>query len=151
MSCPGKKFLRSGISLVEVVVALFVLGIIGGALVAISLQITSAANSARLKNEAVAYAQEAIEQARNVKDQGWANLPTSSGCYEDGTFSISLTGNLMTDPCKSGSTNGIGTPFSRLVYVTVVSNQVQVQSLVKWIEKGNMKTVEVDTYFYQYQ
>jgi Tfp pilus assembly protein PilV len=142
MNCPKINFLRRGISLIEVVVALFILGIIGGALVAISLQVASATNSAKLKNEAAAYAQEGIEQARNVKSQGWANL--SPGCYSDGSF-------VSAGDCVNGTAIGT-TPFKRYVNVTApTASSFKIASVVRWKEKGTQKNVEIDTYFYQYQ
>lgn len=142
MSCPKIKFYRRGIGLLEVIVALFILGTIGGALVVISLQVASVQNSAKLKNEAAAFAQEAIEQSRNVKSQGWANLV--AGCFSDGTLTTPAV------DCTDGSPIG-STTFTRYVNVTApAANQIKVASVVKWMEKGKPQKVEVDTYYYHY-
>lgn len=152
MYCPTSKSRlnnsRNGISLVEAVIALMILGIIGAALTGLMLRITAATNSAKFKSEATNYAQQAIEQAKDAKNQNWANLV--SGCYTDGTMGTSIGGGDLThDPCMSGSQIGT-TPYRRLVFVTINSSQAKVQSVVKWREKNIAKSVEIDTFFYQY-
>jgi len=132
---------KQGISLIETVVALMILGVIGGALMGLTIQITSATNSAKAKSQAAIYAQEAIEQVKDVKNQSWANVG-SGGCFADGTL-VSF-GN-----CSAGSPIS-GMPFNRYVRITVSGMQAKVQSVVLWKEKGVQKSVEVDTFLYQY-
>lgn len=132
---------RQGISLIETVVALMILGVIGGALMGLTLQITSATNSAKAKGQAAIYAQEAIEQAKDTKNQDFSKLIT--GCYTDGNLTPG-------GDCVSG-TSITGTQFTRYVKVTASETQTKVQAVVKWSEKGTLnRSVEVDTYFYQY-
>lgn len=69
------KFESSGLTLLEVVIALAIISLMGAAVIALTVQSQSLANSAVLKNQATKHAEEQLEQFREYRDYcGWDAL-----------------------------------------------------------------------------
>ena len=151
------NFSKKGVSLVEALVGLAILGITGAAIVSLIVQTMSLSNSNRLRNQAILYAQQGVEQARSFdQTYGWGVLAAkgnSSGvCYSDGTL-VTTTTCLIA--CGSAAGSAIANPvypadFRQSVKVTTASDQVSVISSVCWQEKSVWYKEDVDTYFYNY-
>ena len=119
-------------SLIETMIALTILVVIITAVTSLMVQINSLSNSTRLKSGAVSLAQSSLEQVRGYYQQnGWAGLSGKAPCFSTCPETIDQT-------------------YSRSILITVNGNQITVQSYIYWIEKGVSKTVESDTYFYNY-
>lgn len=140
---------RSGVSMIETVVAIFVLAVIGGALMMMMVHVGTAANCAKLRNEAAKYAEEALEQARDYKqNNGWLNFEAKHvSCWSDGTLTTPSSCNSSSaEPITTSSTQG----FRRFVQLLLTGGGIRVRSVVWWAQKCSPKDVEADTYFYQY-
>lgn len=158
---PNKLTIRDrlGVSLIETVVALMILGVIGGALLFLIAQVTATVNSANFKNQATTYAEEAVEQVRDFRNvNGFNGLVTAAGIcggqYDDGQLVNCVTSASCT-ACPGGLTGCLiatatNYSFCRRVQLTQNGSQVHVQSFVGWLEKGVTKNVQVDSYLYQY-
>lgn len=146
----GGRRVRKGVSIIETVIAVLILATIGGALMAVVVQVTSATNCARLRNQAAKYAEEALEQARDFKQNSpWTvfDAKKSPPCWADGQLSTPAPG------CSRGSGAAIAgaTPgFTRFVELTQVSGGMRVRSVVSWTARCSSKDVEADTFLFQY-
>ncbi len=147
--------------MIETMVALMILVIIASAIIALILAVTSANNSAKLKNQAIGFGEEAIEQTRSLyQTVGFAQLYSkgsggSGSCYQDGNLSTTALlpcppVNPLPPNCVSGVPVGLGT-FSRYMQVIQVSSsQVKIAVIVSWPDKSKCQTNEIDTIFYSY-
>lgn len=133
-------------SLIETMIALTILAVVIAAITSLIVQVNSFSNSTRLKSGAVALAQSSLEQVRGYYQQnGWSSLSTKAGyCYKDGT----LTSFTTTD-CATGNLI-LNTPYSQAVQISTLSPKITVAAYVYYNDKGVIKTVESDTYFYNY-
>lgn len=147
---------NSGFSLVETLVAVAILGVMGTAVITITLQILAANNTARLKNQGISYAEEALEQARNYyQANGYSGLTLLSGTnFRDGNFTSLATSCSPSTCAASNSPTGnliSGTQFYRCVIIQFpVANQAKVQSITNWLDRGRCQQTEIDTYFANY-
>lgn len=130
---------QSGISIVETTIALLILATIGGALLALNVQIQSAANSSKFKSVAESDAQKMLEQVRNKKNTLGGISGLENGCYSDPLGSPNLSG------CDRTNSN---TP--KYVLIADGGGGKQVKAVVNWREKGKVYYVEIDTYLYDY-
>lgn len=142
-----------GTSIVETLVALSILAIIGSAIVLLLVQISSTNNSAKIKNQAISYVDQAMEQVRGfVQLNGWVKLSTTIGCFSNGTLTTStsciVTG-LARTTCP-GSGAFISTPFYRSVKISKSGDQITVIGTVCWQDKGIWYKTENSTYYYDY-
>lgn len=148
-------------SLVETMVALLILAVAGAAVIALTLQILAVGNTAKLRGQGVAYAEEALEQARSFYQVNkWARLSEKrSYSYADGSFSALSTGcpapcpSYCAAPCPSGAVTGdqiAATTLYRCVQVSGAGSQVQVRAVVNWLDRGVCRGTEANTYFYNY-
>ncbi len=152
------SFYQKGMTIIEVIIAMAVLAVIGGALIGLVGQITSANNSAIQRNRAVGYAGQAVEQVRSFRItnslgfSGLASRGTPSGtCYGDVSDPNNpWPGSSCTLACP-GQTPIAGTNFYHWVKITSTgSSKVEVLSTVLWIEKGTCKNTQIDDYLYDY-
>lgn len=142
-------------SLVEVLIGLLIVGLTGGVVISLSLQIFASNSSARTAAIANALSLEGLEQARSfVQTNGWAALAAkTNGCYADGSFGLAV-------PCLSPSPNcqadGQAVPasplFRRSVSLTVNagSRQIIVNSGVIWKDRELCRKNLTTTVFYNY-
>lgn len=124
---------QSGISIVETTIALLILATIGGALLALNVQIQSAANSSKFKSVAESEAQKMLEQVRSKKNAAGGISGLSNGCFTDAS---------LTTGCLPGTKT----------YVNIADSNggKQVKSVVGWMDKGKSYSLELDTYLYDY-
>lgn len=152
--------LNLGTSIVEAMVALMVLAIVSSAVVLLTLSVLALNNSAKLKNQATAYAEQALEQVRGYyKTNGWSSLAQKGSgggrCYVDIASWLQPPNNPACDTsCTNNDLLVTGGIFYRYVFVTTTSSQVKVTAVVSWLDHGictgASKSTVVDTYFYNY-
>ena len=133
--------IKSGITIIETMIALFILALMGGAIISLTLQILAANNSAKIKNQKVALVQQLLEQVRGFyQNNSWLTLSqkNSAGCYVDATWA--------SGSCVSCSTNTIG----QSILVTTNASQVTVTATVTWSDRGQCRQTSETTYYYNY-
>jgi Tfp pilus assembly protein PilV len=152
--------LKSGQSLLEVMVAFTVSVVIGIALVSASLSAQRAANSARNQTQATKLALEYLEDIRIFRDvKGFSSLTSGASCYQinynsQATNPIQWTldgagGCAATNGDFTASTFNNSTVFYRRILITdipastVISKKIMVT--VNWTEGVNARTVSQET------
>ena len=142
-----------GVSMFEMIVAVFIVAIILTAIA--SLSTTSIRNNTFSvnKNRASSYAQEGVEWLRGLRDQSFANLSSKSGIFPDGqTWCINSLETSLDDQgtCNSGEYI-TGTNFVREVRIIQDedgdSNSLDTNITVRWIDGQGEHTVNVYTTF----
>ncbi|MBI3559112.1 prepilin-type N-terminal cleavage/methylation domain-containing protein [Candidatus Gottesmanbacteria bacterium] len=132
---------RQGITIIETMIALFILALMGGAIITLTLQILAANNSAKIKNQKVALVQKLLEEVRGFyQNNSWLTLSqkNSASCYFDT--------NWITNACADCSTNTIG----QSIQVTTNASQVTVTATVTWSDRGQCRQTSETTYYYNY-
>lgn len=143
---------RAGVSIVETVVAILILATIGGAITLLTVQVTEVNNCARLRNEAVKYAEEGLEEVRDFKtNNSWTLMQNKIGCFPDGNLAArgptNCTGYAPGPPINGPGTSG----FNRFVQLqTINSAEIGATSTVSLSAKCTPRSVEVRSYFYDY-
>lgn len=121
---------QRGISLVEVLLAVTVFGMIVTAVSGAIIYGRTASNSGGNRTSANLLADEGIEAVRNIRDAGYSNLV-------DGTYGVVQNGNQWT-LAGSSDVNGI---FTRQVTIsTVDSSRKNIDSKVSWSQAGQSGT-----------
>lgn len=133
-----KKINQQGFSLIEVLFAAALLGLLitglAGAIIYGQQSTQISGNRAR----AVFLAEEGLEAARNIRDQSFASLTT-------GTFGLAQTGNQWT---LSGASDTTGIYTRQLAIADINAKTKQVTSTVTWRENLQRNgTVTVATQF----
>lgn len=128
------KNAASGLTLIETVIATAILFLIGASLISLGLQALSAANSAKLKNQAVLYAKQKVEDLRYQRDnQGWLDF-------------LSAQCGARTDSLPA---YGQANFFQREALLTTdngcLGNQASLTVTVRWREKNQDKNVRLIT------
>ncbi len=150
---------KSGMTMIEALVAMLIFVIISSAVILITLQIMSANYSARLKNQGTAYAEQLLEQTKDYSmSQGYAKFPTT-GCYVSvpdlsSPQWVIVPGVSSCPPTCSEAVNVSAiriadqTVFYRYIRFADVTNSKKVTANVSWMDKGSCKSTVIDTYYY---
>lgn len=131
-----KKVLNKGISLLEIVITIGLVGVVLISLVTLSTKSVINSSLSREKNEATRYTQETIEWLRSEKDKGWTSFDTNvqantRWCMEDNSWTSPGT-------CTSEQTIS-GTNFTRSVeFNRVDANTIEVTVITRWQSSGNL-------------
>ncbi len=158
---------KKGFSLVEVIIAIFIITI--GVTGAMSLMVYSISSVAVSKSKiiAVSLAQEGIEVVRNIRDTNWIEAAD----WDDGLNSavdcpggcriqynslglMLLSGNpaLKIDSNVYQYDSGTDTHFHRKIEITNISaNEIKVVSKVQWNERGRSPEVITETRLYDWK
>lgn len=139
--CRLKRTNNHGQSLIEVVVIigvviLLVTGLVVGTTVALRTS-----RLGRMRSAANKYAQQAMELARNLRDQGWIGFQEMSGLYclgEDNVF--------PTSPSDSCTVNMEGV-YTRSVVFVWNDPRMRVTATVSWNEGSSAHQSQLVTYF----
>lgn len=140
----------SGITLIETMIAVFILSLTGTLIVALTLQILTITNSAKLRNQAVTFAQRGLEASRSYYQQyAWLDLSTKGNpatCYDpNGNWAVSLCADDCNDTLVSDSTFHHG-----YIKLTTTGSKIEVKSSVSWLDRGNCRNLNFVTYYYNY-
>lgn len=145
---------ETGLTLIETAVGIGLLLLIGGALVTLGLQALSAANSAKLKNQATLYAQEGLELVRRTRDTQDNFFAGFCGSYivnlgsDCDNLGLCLKFGLE-ERLPSDETAGV---FTRNILLDSCSNdRSEVTVTVSWQEKGQARSVVVKTILTNWQ
>lgn len=115
-------------------------------------------------------AAEGIEIIKNIEDTNYANSRRWNLSLDDGSYEVqyntiipnSIAGLLSSNPLNFDSSNGVGiytytpsqpaTTFYRTIQITNISNEeIQVNSIVKWTDKGEVKEVNLEDHFFDWR
>ncbi len=141
---------RKGITLIETMVAFLILSLTGTAIVTLTLQVFTVTNSAKLRNQAVAFTERGLELTRNYyQAYGWVELSLKGSpatCYDaNGSWANSPCADDCHDTLVSGSAYHHG-------YIKLITTgpRVEVKSGVSWLDRGVCKNLSLVTYYYNY-
>lgn len=142
-----KKSTR-GQTLAEVVVAIGVVVLLVTGLVVGTSVTLKASQYGKARSQAVQYAQEAIEIARNVRDSGWTAF-TAYGGVSPIFWCLDKSGvwTAMSGSCSPNIDNF----YTRQVTVTWIDPKMKVEVQVSWTDGNKTYTVPITTYFTKWQ
>lgn len=149
----------SGITLIETMVAVFILSLTGTLIVALTLQVVTITNSAKLRNQAVTFAERGLEASRSYyQTSGWlamSSLGSASGtCYDvNGNWSNANCDDTCKDVASGGSpsVNDSSFHFGYIKLTTdVAAGKIEVKSGVNWHDRDACKNLNLITYYYNY-
>lgn len=159
----SSRFLEAGISMIEAVVAIAILAVVSSAIILVTLSILSLAFSSRLKNQAVTYSQQLLEQTRDFyQSSGWAALygkarNNQTVCYVDAVSWSSPNQGVSCDTlCQQSASSNLWIAGQSIFYrylalsVPQPNQSVKVSAVTVWKEKGGCRNVQVDTYYFSY-
>lgn len=176
MNTKNIKFNKTGFSLIETIVVLFIVSV--GLLAVLSLSIESAKSQSLNKNALVAagLAQEGIELIRNVRDTNWrensSSTPVAWNRYIEGsligekykidyntfipTSTSSIDSAILYDSAGfySHDTSSQPTIFKRMITIYATSSSASsstIKSLVEWSDKGRSNKLELETILYDWK
>ena len=149
-----------GVSLIETLVAIFVLtvGIVGA--FSLSMNIISFTNYNSNKLIASYLAQEGVELVRNIRDSNWLDNDNNDALPSDGEYIVDYNSDL-TNGSEDLYINDNGfyehdnspneTVFKRKIYVKDIGGLfLKITVTVTRVEKGNLRTVEVIERLYEW-
>lgn len=154
--------MKRGFSLLEVIVAIFVIAIgVTGSLSLINYCISSAAIG---KSQIIAanLAQEGLEIVRNIRDSNWLEDATWNDGLGEGEWRVqydslnllaSSSDNLLIDGDDFYQyATGSETLFEREITITSISvNQIKVISEVTWSERGRSFSISAEDRLYDWK
>lgn len=136
---------NAGLTLVEIILSVTLLGLIGTALTALGITALRTADATRRRSIAAEYSKEALEAVRSIRDQqGWQNFAANLGnfCLDNTSgrfFLISAGGS----PCPAVS------GYTRTITISNVSppnsNQRKVLIVTSYDERGAQMNVSLNT------
>lgn len=139
---------QSGQTLAEVVVAIGVIVLLVTGLIIGTSVTLKASQYGRGRSQAVQYAQEAVELARNLRDAGWTSFLTYGGVTPR-TWCVDKSG---TWTAQSGSCPpNIDAFYTRQVTFTWIDPNMKTDVVVSWRDGNKTYTVPITTYFTQWK
>jgi prepilin-type N-terminal cleavage/methylation domain-containing protein len=157
---------KNGFTLLEMMIASFVIVVGLTAVVTLMLRAAVSVQSASSRLTAVYLAQEGLEIVRNIRDSNWLAQRDNPGILWDQNISLCSTCQAdFDDPALTryfGSrlringgfynyTSGANTKFTRLIIITTLTDTLQVSVRVRWVEKGVSQIVSVDEHLYNWR
>ena len=136
---------RSGQTLVEAVVVIgMVVLLVSGLIVGTTASIR-ASERGKQRAQAVKYAQEAIEYARNLRNTGWQTFQSQTGdwCLDKSQ--------VRTEAASGICPINVDTLFRRKLTLTWNDPQMDVTSTVSWNDGSGDHKSELVTYFTQWR
>lgn len=158
--------MKKGFTLIEVLVATFVIALGVGGLFSLVRQNSSFALTSSLQFQASFLAQEGVEIARNIRDANFLKIHAGQtanwddnltgcalGCEADYNDSALLAGDRFLNIANNMYTYDSGTPtvFKRAIHATAAgADALEITVHVSWFEKGNAKEVQASTMLYNW-
>lgn len=155
---------KNGFSLLEIIIAVFFVGVILVPFVSVIVFTVSANRYANHRLIAANLAQEGIEIVRNIRDSqmDWTAWYGRSAAEIDGDYSVQYASDNLSaftdNPLKlniSGFYNyiaGASTLFSRKISLKKLSvNEIQVIATVSWKERGITQSVVTEDRLFNWQ
>jgi Tfp pilus assembly protein PilV len=165
LKCLNVK-MNKGFTLMEAIVAIFVIttGLVG--VLSLVSQTISASTFSKDKLIAAYLAQEGIEIIRNIRDTNWVNNNswTNNISLNTSSYQLDYQSSQFPDPlCSLGPGNylkydgnfyncssGNDTKFTRKITITDFGNYINVLVSVQWQEKGVQHKVEAQENLYNW-
>lgn len=140
--------MKKGQTLVEIVVAIGVLVLLVTGLLAGATVTLKAAQYSRTKSLALAFAGEALEKARSIRDTSWDGFLTY-GSVLGTTWCLDKAGSwsLATGSC----TANIDSVYTRSVVFTWQDPKMKIDVSVTWSDASRTYRVDQTTYLTQWQ
>lgn len=142
------KISSRGQTLAEVVVAIGVVVLLVTGLVVGTSVTLKASQYGKARSQAVQYAQEAVEIARTLRDNGWTTF-ASYGGVSPVFWCLDKSGvwTAMSDSCSANIDNF----YTRQVTFTWADPRMKVDVLVSWTDGNKTYTVPISTYITQWK
>jgi len=159
-----EKNKKNGFTIIEAIVAIFILtvGIIACSILAD--QVFRSASTAKDRLIAVNLAQEGIEVIRNIRDNSWLALdPTWKDDLPAGDWKVSYDSAGVTayvdDECLKVDADGFynysfgtDTTFQRKIIISHISDsEMKVEAIVYWVTRGTSKSINIVEYLYDWK
>ena len=162
----------AGFTLIEILVAIVVIGISFGAILATTNSVLSSTSLIRNNYIAVGLAQEGVEIVRNMRDNQWHDGTYSfedadNSIVRNGSFSVQYDStmrgnktNLNTDFLNINANGpysfnaGQPTPFARSVTISTPAGSLIekiIQVTVQWKERGYDKSIVVEDHLFNWK
>lgn len=155
---------KNGFTVIEAIVAIFILtvGIIACSILAD--QVFRSASTAKDRLIAVSLAQEGVEVIRNIRDNSWlAPDPTWKDDLPIGTWKVSYNSSGVSayvdgEYLKINTEgfynyeSGTDTTFKRKIIITHISEfEIKVEVIVYWVTRGTEKNITIVEHFYDWK
>ncbi len=138
---PGLK----GQTVVEAAVAIGIILLIVAALVGVGIGALRSATLSKNRSRATAYAQEAMEAIRSIRDRSFTTLATCCGTPPCGPCVLSRTDSQW--GCASGSGELLENIFTRSFSIDeVTTGQLEIAVSVSWTDSAGDHTVNLVSY-----
>lgn len=141
--------MKHGQSLVEVIVAVgMVIVLITGLIIGTTTSVSRAASSSS-RSLAVKYAQEGMELARQLRDNGWITFVQYNGTYCVAKDNVIPAADSPSDSC----TANIDAVYTRSVKFTLSGDQTMmtVDVTVSWYEGTQTRNISLQSYLSQWK
>lgn len=139
---------QSGQTLAEVVVAIGVIVLLVTGLIIGTSVTLKASQYGKARSQAVQYAQEAVELARNIRDSGWTGfMAYGSVTPKSWCLDKSGTWTQMSGACSANIDNF----YTRQVTFTWVDPRMKADVVVSWTDGNKTYTVPITTYVTQWK
>ncbi len=135
---------QAGQSIVEAIVVVVIVVILVTGLVAGTTTSLKSSRSGKIKSQAIQYAQEGIELARALRDQGWTAFRAKTGDW-------CLTKEGEWRSAGPDCPRDIDETFARRVIFRWDDPRMIVTVRVSWIDETGDRSVESTTYFTQWK
>jgi len=158
----GKHYSAKGFTMIEVIIAVFVLSLAGIGTFILIQQTLVGASQNRLQLTAYYLGQEGMEIVRNIRDRNWlqgqgwttglaVNEDWQEADYQSAALVSSQDRIFKVD--SNGFYNystGSDTLFKREIRVIQLADCLQVEVVIEWVVKGETRTVEVKDFLYNW-
>jgi type II secretory pathway pseudopilin PulG len=141
---------KSGQTLAEVVVAIGVVVLLVSGLIFATSVTLKASQYGKSRSQAVQYAQEAVEAARNLREGGWTAFSAYGGALP---ISWCLDKSGIWTASSGSCTANIDSVYTRTVTFTwePSNSRMKVDVLVSWTDGNKTYTVPITTYITQWK
>lgn len=140
---------NKGASLLEIVIAIGLVGVILMSLVALSTKTVSNSTISREKNQATRYTQELIEWVRQQRDDSWSGL--NSRITTNTTWCMTAINWDNPGACTESKVIP-GTPFRRQAeFNRLNANTIELTVVTQWVDSGNLHESRASTILTKWQ
>lgn len=143
-------YVHRGQTIVEAIVVIAVVVLLVTGLIAGTTTSLRSAQAGRSKNQALKYAEEALEYSRSMRDRSWDSFQALSGAYCMSNTTPLLLVYSATDTCTTNISTGEGS-YSRKVTYAWDGTKMIVTVSVSYPDGATTKEVTLTTYYTQWK
>ncbi len=133
-----QKLKTKGFTILEMILAIFILTVAVFSSVSLIQQTIIGTSLNQSKLIAYYFAQEEVENIKNIRDTNWLN---------NRTWDVGISSSLETDVSFLDGSPSI---FRKQIIVTPVDDYVEVKVIIKWSERGREHNIEVINHLYNW-